>query len=66
MAVVLQQYRNNLWRLHIVGFNAAVCILLFVYFYFGASFTKVWAEHYHVPIPPAANAVKYEWAKVKV
>ena len=50
--------------------TSSVLLLLFVFyssfiFYFGACFTKVWAEYHHTPIPPAANAIKFEWAKVK-
>jgi membrane protein len=50
--------------------TSSVLLLLFVFyssfiFYFGACFTKVWAEYQNTPIPPAANAIKFEWAKVK-
>jgi membrane protein len=50
--------------------TSSVLLLLFVFyssfiFYFGACFTKVWAEYHHTPIPPAGNAIKFEWAKVK-
>ncbi len=50
--------------------TSSVLLLLFVFyssfiFYFGACFTKVWAEHHDTPIPPNANAVKFEWAKVE-
>lgn len=50
--------------------TSSVLLLLFVFyssfiFYFGACFTKVWAEYHNAPIPPAENAIKFEWAKVK-
>ena len=49
----------------IFGTSASiVLILLFVFYsslilYFGAAFTKIWAEHYGDPIRPAGHAVHY-------
>jgi membrane protein len=48
-----------------------VLTLLFVFyssfiFYFGACFTKVWAELHNNPIQPNPNAEKYEWSHVRV
>jgi len=56
----------------IYGASASVVLLLlFVFyssfiFYYGASFTKVWAEHFNQPIHPTRHAIQYtlEWKKV--
>ena len=56
----------------IYGASASVVLLLlFIFyssfiFYYGASFTKVWAEYYKQPIPPTRHAVQYtlEWKKI--
>ena len=50
--------------------TSSVLLLLFVFyssfiFYFGACFTKIWAESYNKPIPPAKHAEKYEWSHVR-
>lgn len=50
--------------------TASVLLLLFVFyssfiFYYGACFTKIWAEAYSKPIPPAKHAEKYEWSHVR-
>ena len=50
--------------------TSSVLMLLFVFyssfiFYFGACFTKIWAESYNKPIPPAKHAEKYEWSHVR-
>ncbi|HEY8733417.1 MAG TPA: YhjD/YihY/BrkB family envelope integrity protein, partial [Puia sp.] len=49
--------------------TSSVLMLLFVFyssfiFYYGACFTKMWAEYQDKPIPPAKHAEKYEWAHV--
>jgi membrane protein len=46
-------------------------LLLFVFyssfiFYFGASFTKVWAEFHNQPIKPSKNAECYDWHRVTI
>jgi len=51
--------------------TSSVLLLLFVFyssfiFYYGACFTKVWAEIQNKPIPPAKHAEKYEWSQVAV
>jgi membrane protein len=51
--------------------TSSVLLLLFVFyssfiFYFGACFTKVWAEFHNKPIQPAKHARKYEWSEVTV
>jgi len=51
--------------------TASVLLLLFVFyssfiFYYGACFTKMWAEAHNKPIPPAKHAEKYEWSHVSV
>jgi len=51
--------------------TSMVLMLLFVFyssfiFYYGACFTKVWAESYAKPIQPAKHAEKYEWSQVVV
>ena len=51
--------------------TSSVLLLLFVFysafiFYYGACFTKIWAETYNKPIPPAKHAEKYEWSHVRV
>jgi membrane protein len=51
--------------------TSSVLLLLFVFyssfiFYYGACFTKIWAETHNKPIPPAKHAEKYEWSHVKV
>ena len=49
----------------IFGTSASiVLILLFVFYsslilYFGAAFTKIWAEHYGDPIRPSKHAMHY-------
>jgi membrane protein len=50
--------------------TASVLLLLFVFyssfiFYYGACFTKIRAEAYSKPIPPAKHAEKYEWSHVR-
>jgi membrane protein len=50
--------------------TSSVLLLLFVFyssfiFYYGACFTKIWAETYNKPIPPAKHAEKYEWSHVR-
>jgi membrane protein len=50
---------------------ASVLLLLFVFyssfiFYYGACFTKVWAEFNHQPILPTKYAEKYKWSRVPV
>jgi membrane protein len=50
--------------------TSSVLLLLFVFyssfiFYYGACFTKIWAETYNNPIPPAKHAEKYEWSHVR-
>ncbi len=49
--------------------TSSVLLLLFVFyssfiFYFGACFTKVWAETHQNPIQPAKHAEKYKWSHV--
>jgi membrane protein len=49
--------------------TSSVLLLLFVFyssfiFYFGACFTKVWAEFHNIPIHPKKNAESYEWKRV--
>jgi membrane protein len=49
--------------------TSSVLLLLFVFyssfiFYYGACFTKMWAETYYKPIRPAKHAEKYEWSHV--
>ncbi len=51
--------------------TSSVLLLLFVFyssfiFYYGACFTRVWAEYYDRPIQPSKHAEKYEWAQVAV
>jgi len=51
--------------------TSSVLLLLFVFyssfiFYYGACFTKIWAESHNRPIPPAKHAEKYEWSHVTV
>ncbi len=51
--------------------TSSVLLLLFVFyssfiFYFGACFTKVWAEFHNKPIQPSKNAESYEWKRVTV
>lgn len=51
--------------------TSSVLLLLFVFyssfiFYYGACFTKVWAELYNKPIQPAVYAGKYERLHVRV
>jgi len=51
--------------------TSSVLLLLFVFyssfiFYYGACFTKIWAEAHSNPIPPASHAEKYEWSRVSV
>jgi membrane protein len=50
--------------------TSSVLLLLFVFysafiFYYGACFTKMWAEIHNKPIPPARHAEKYEWSHVR-
>jgi membrane protein len=50
--------------------TSSVLLLLFVFyssfiFYYGACFTKVWAEFHNKPIQPSKHAEKYEWSGVK-
>jgi membrane protein len=47
--------------------TSSVLLLLFVFyssfiFYYGACFTKIWAEDHKNPIQPAKHAEKYEWS----
>jgi membrane protein len=49
--------------------TSSVLLLLFVFyssfiFYYGACFTKIWAEFQDKPIQPAKHAEKYEWSQV--
>jgi membrane protein len=49
--------------------TSSVLLLLFVFyssfiFYFGACFTKIWAEFQNKPIQPAKHAEKYTWSHV--
>ena len=51
--------------------TSSVLLLLFVFyssfiFYYGACFTKIWAQTNNKPIPPAKHAEKYEWSHVTV
>ncbi|HEY4935470.1 MAG TPA: YhjD/YihY/BrkB family envelope integrity protein, partial [Puia sp.] len=51
--------------------TSSVLLLLFVFyssfiFYFGACFTKVWAELHNKPIQPSKHAERYEWQPVAV
>jgi membrane protein len=51
--------------------TSSVLLLLFVFyssfiFYFGACFTKVWAEFNKKPIQPSKHAESYEWKRVSV
>jgi membrane protein len=51
--------------------TSSVLLLLFVFyssfiFYFGACFTKIWAEFRDKPIQPAKHAEKYEWSQVAI
>ena len=51
--------------------TSSMLLLLFVFyssfiFYFGACFTKVWAEFHNKPIQPSKNAERYEWKRVAV
>jgi len=50
--------------------TSSVLLLLFVFyssfiFYYGACFTKIWAEFHNKPILPTKYAEKYEWSEVK-
>ena len=68
--VLMQWVLNYSSMQTIYGASAAsVLLLLFVFyssfiFYYGACFTKVWAEFKHQPIQPAKYAEKYKWAHV--
>src|SRR5450755_738998 len=51
--------------------TSSMLLLLFVFyssfiFYFGACFTKVWAESHQRPIQPAKHAEKYKWSHVRM
>ncbi len=51
--------------------TSSVLLLLFVFyssfiFYFGACFTKIWAEFHNKPVQPSKNAESYEWKRVAV
>jgi membrane protein len=51
--------------------TSSVLLLLFVFyssfiFYFGACFTKAWAESHQKPIQPAKYAEKYKWSHVRI
>ncbi len=51
--------------------TSSVLLLLFVFyssfiFYFGACFTKVWAESNNKPIQPSKYAESYKWQRVPV
>jgi membrane protein len=51
--------------------TSSVLLLLFVFyssfiFYFGACFTKVWAEFYNQPIQPSKHGESYRWQRVAV
>jgi membrane protein len=51
--------------------TSSVLLLLFVFyssfiFYFGACFTKAWAESFQKPIQPAKYAEKYKWSHVRM
>lgn len=60
-----QSNLNNLY-----GASAAIVLLmLFVFYssfilYFGAAFTKAWADHYKKPIMPNIGAVRYRWSEI--
>ncbi|WP_083257260.1 YihY/virulence factor BrkB family protein [Arcticibacter eurypsychrophilus] len=46
-----------------------VLLLLFVFYsslilYFGAAFTKAWADHHETPIKPKTGAVRYRWSEI--
>ncbi len=50
---------------------SAILLLLFVFyasliFYFGAAFTKVWADHLKQPIRPVLNAGFYEYTQKEI
>jgi membrane protein len=50
--------------------TSSVLLLLFVFysafiFYYGACFTRAWAEFHNKPIQPREHAEKYEWSQVK-
>jgi membrane protein len=69
--LIMQWLLNYSSMQTIYGASAAsVLLLLFVFyssfiFYYGACFTKVWAEFKHQPIQPAKYAEKYKWAHVQ-
>jgi membrane protein len=49
--------------------TSSVLLLLFVFyssfiFYFGACFTRVWAEFHQKPIQPSKNAERFEWQRI--
>ncbi len=51
--------------------TSSVLLLLFVFycsfmFYYGACFTKVWAEKNRQPIPPSPHAIRYRLHKIEV
>ena len=51
--------------------TSSVLLLLFVFyssfiFYYGACFTKVWADFYNSPIQPSKRAESYKWQRVSV
>lgn len=51
--------------------TSSALLLLFVFycsfmFYYGACFTKVWAEEHGQPIPPSKHAIRYKLNKVEV
>ncbi len=51
--------------------TSSVLLLLFVFyssfiFYYGACFTKVWADFYNSPIHPSKRAESYKWQRVSV
>jgi membrane protein len=51
--------------------TSSVLLLLFVFyssfiFYYGACFTKVWAEFHNKPIQPSKRAEIYKWQRVNV
>ncbi len=68
--LLLQWLLNYSSMQTIYGASAAsVLLLLFVFyssfmFYFGACFTRVWAEFKNQPIQPAKYAEKYKWSHV--
>lgn len=50
--------------------TSSVLLLLFAFyssfiFYYGACFTKVWADFKKAPIPAGKHAMKYEWSEVE-